>query len=118
MIPYQFKYFKSELALEVTAIMDDGQREIAGVPQYILEHQSREVSVKRGQALYNDLDRRSNTSIVTDGGSKSTTSLLQCQIQMEDMISNKAVPYQPQLIYLTSHNDNWAEFNVRDFKDA
>ena len=98
--------------------MDDGQREIQGVPQYVLEHQSREVSVKRGQALYNDLDKRSNTSIVTDGGSKSSTSLLQCQIQMEDMISNKAVPYQPQLIYLTSNNDNWAEFNVRDFKDA
>jgi hypothetical protein len=70
MIPYQFKYYKSEIALEVTAIMDDGSDDISGVSRYVLDNQSREICVKRGQALYNDLDKRSNTSIVTDGGSK------------------------------------------------
>lgn len=76
MIPYQFKYYKSEIALEVTAIMDDGTEEISGVSRHVLDHQSREIAVKRGQALYNDLDKRSNTSIVTDGGSKQCTPLL------------------------------------------
>ena len=50
--------------------MDDGAEDISGVSRHVLDHQSREIAVKRGQALYNDLDKRSNTSIVTDGGSK------------------------------------------------
>ena len=61
---------------------------------------------------------RSNTSIITDGGSKSTMPLLQCQIQMEDMVASKGVGYKPQLIYLSSSADNSVEISVRDFKDA
>lgn len=76
MIPYQFKYFKSEVALEVVAILDDGQREIPGVSRTVLDLQSREVNVKRGAELNRSIDKRSNTSIVTDGGSKGTVQLL------------------------------------------
>lgn len=76
MIPYQFKYFKSEVALEVVAILDDGQREIPGVSRTVLDLQSREVNVKRGAELNRSIDKRSNTSIVTDGGSKGTIQLL------------------------------------------
>ena len=70
MIPYQFKYYKSEIALEVVAIQDDGQSEIPGISRKVLAAQSKEISVKRGQDLNKSLDKRSNTSIVTDGGSK------------------------------------------------
>ena len=70
MIPYQFKYYKSEIALEVVAIMDDGQREIPGVSGAVLDTHSREVNVKRGMELNRSIDKRSNTSIITDGGSK------------------------------------------------
>ena len=80
MIPYQFKYYKSEIALEVVAILDDGQREIPGVSRTVLNSQSREVNVKRGQELNRSIDKRSNTSIVTDGGTKGAVQLLQCQI--------------------------------------
>ena len=38
MIPYQFKYYKSEIALEVTAIMDDGSDDISGVSRYVLDN--------------------------------------------------------------------------------
>lgn len=48
MIPYQFKYYKSEIALEITAILDDGSRDVSAVPRYIVDQQSREVNVKRG----------------------------------------------------------------------
>lgn len=59
-----------------------------------------------------------NGLIGAEGASRLSMTLLQCQIQMEDMISNKGEGYQPQLFYLTSHSDNWAELNIRDFKDA
>lgn len=56
--------------------------------------------------------------MINENGPQMQTCLLQCQLQMEDLLLSKGDVVRSQIVYVTSHKENWAEFTLNGFKDT